>query len=148
MRRGDALWNPRRRRAERIGRLLVMKADEREPVEEAAAGEIVAVLGLKETITGDTLCTKADPIVLESMEFPEPVLSMAIEPKSRGERDKLAEVLAKLHREDPTFRHMTDPETQETVIAGMANPGLNSFAVPVCRPGRAVITSVDGTPGF
>jgi elongation factor G len=119
LRRGDTLWNPRRRRAERVGRLMIMKADEREPVEEAYPGEIVAALGLKETVTGDTLTIKSDPIILESMEFPDAVLSMAIAPKSRGDRDKLGEVLAKLSREDPTFRHWTDEETQETVIAGM-----------------------------
>ncbi len=119
VRRGDTLWNPRRRRTERIGRLLIMKANDREPVDEARAGEIVVALGLKETVTGDTLCTKDDSIALESMEFPEAVLSMAIEPKSRGDRDKLGEVLAKLSREDPTFRHFTDEETLETVIAGM-----------------------------
>ncbi len=119
LRRGDTLWNPRRRRAERVGRLMIMKANEREPVEEAYPGEIVAALGLKETVTGDTLTTKDDPIILESMEFPEAVLSMAIAPKSRGDRDKLGGTLAKLTREDPTFRHWTDQETQETVIAGM-----------------------------
>jgi len=119
LRRGDAVWNTRRHRAERVGRLVVMKAGEREPVDEARAGEIVAAIGLKQSTTGDTLCTRDDPILLEDMDFPDAVISMAIQPQSRGDRDKLGEALAALSREDPSFRHWADPETQETVIAGM-----------------------------
>ena len=119
LRRGESLWNSRKHKQERIGRLLVMKADEREAVDEARAGEIVAAIGLKEASTGDTLCTKDEPISLEDMDFPEAVISVAIEPKSRGDRDKLGEVLANLTREDPSLRHYSDPETGDTVLAGM-----------------------------
>ncbi|MHC4953843.1 MAG: elongation factor G [Planctomycetota bacterium] len=117
--RGQQVYNTRKRKQERIGRLMVMKAGDREPVEAAGAGEIVAAMGLKLSTTGDTLCTKDNPILLESMDFPDAVISMAIEPASRGDRDKLGEVLGAITREDPTFRAMTDDETKETVIAGM-----------------------------
>jgi len=119
LRRGDALYNARRRTTERAGRLAIMRAQHRDPVEEARAGEIVAAVGLKDTITGDTLCIKDDYILLEAMNFPDAVLSMAIAPKNRTDRDKLGEALGALMREDPTFRYFSDPETQETVIAGM-----------------------------
>ncbi|MCZ6574798.1 MAG: elongation factor G [Planctomycetota bacterium] len=119
LRRGDSVWNPRLRQKERVGRMMIMKANDREPVEEARAGEIVAVLGLKSSTTGDTLCTKEHVVVLESMDFPDPVISVAIEPKNRGDRDKLGEALGALGREDPSFRHGTDAETKDTVIAGM-----------------------------
>jgi len=139
LRRGDAVWNSRRRTQERIGRLCLMRAAQRDPVEEGRAGEIVAAIGLKETITGDTLCTKDAPILLEAMAFPETVISLAIAPKNRGDRDKLAEALAAIAREDPTFRYFTDEETAETVIAGMgelhleivANRIRSDFKIPV-----------------
>jgi elongation factor G len=119
LRRGDAVWNMRKGCTERVGRLMIMKANEREPVEEARAGQIVAAIGMKEAITGDTLCTKDAPILLESLDFPDPVISMAINPDKRADRDKLGEALAALGREDPSFRFFTDDETGETVIAGM-----------------------------
>ena len=139
LRRGDAVWNTRKHTQERIGRLLVMKADEREPVDEMGAGKIVAAIGLKEASTGDTLCTRDEPVLLESMEFPETVISMAINPKSHGDRDKMGESLSSIAREDPTFRFFTDEETNETVIAGMGELHLevivnrlrNEFKVPV-----------------
>jgi elongation factor G len=96
-----------------------MKADDRLPVEEAVAGQIVAAIGLKDTVTGDTLCPKDQAILLEAMQFPAAVISMAITPKKRAERDKLGEALFALGREDPTFRHFVDEETSDTVIAGM-----------------------------
>jgi elongation factor G len=96
-----------------------MHANEREPVDKLEAGEIGAVVGLKVTSTGDTLCPKDDPIVLESMQFPPTVISMSIRPASRGDRDKLSDALSKLAKEDPTFKRFTDPETSETIIAGM-----------------------------
>ncbi len=117
--RGDAVWNTRKHCMERVGRLCMMKAAEREAVDKAIAGQIVAAIGLKEATTGDTLCTKDEPILLESMDFPDAVISMAIAPKNRADRDKLGEALAALGREDPSFRYFTDPETTETVIAGM-----------------------------
>jgi elongation factor G len=119
LRRGDTVWNARRSCQERVGRLCVMKADDRLPVEEATAGQIVAAIGLKDTVTGDTLCPKDERILLEAMQFPQAVISMAITPKKRGERDKLGEALAALGREDPTFRHFVDEETTDTIIAGM-----------------------------
>ncbi|MBL9085684.1 MAG: elongation factor G [Planctomycetia bacterium] len=116
---GQGLWNPRLGKHERAMRLLRMHANEREAVERAVAGDIVALVGLKETATGDTLCDKKAPIVLESMHFPEPVMSMRIEPKTNADRDRLAEALARLSREDPTFRSHVSPDTGETLIEGM-----------------------------
>ncbi len=116
---GMGLWNPRLAKHERAMRLLRMHANERQPLERAAAGDIVALVGLKETATGDTLCDRKAPIVLESMHFPEPVMSMRIEPKTNADRDRLTEALARLQREDPTFRTHVSAETGETLIEGM-----------------------------
>ena len=116
---GMGLWNPRLAKHERAMRLLRMHANEREPIDKAAAGDIVALVGLKETATGDTLCDRKAPIVLEAMHFPEPVMSMRIEPKTNADRDRLNEALARLAREDPTFRTHVSPETGETLIEGM-----------------------------
>jgi elongation factor G len=116
---GQALWNPRLGKHERAMRLLRMHANEREPVDRAVAGDIVAVVGLKDTATGDTLCDRKAPIVLGAMHFPEPVMSMRIEPKTNADRDKLVEALARLAREDPTFRTHVSAETGETIIEGM-----------------------------
>ena len=139
LRRGDTVWNSRRHKQERIGRLLVMKANEREPVDEVRAGDIVAAIGLKEATTGDTLCTRDDPILLESMDFPEAVISMAIEPRNRADRDKLGEALAALSREDPSFHHFTDPETNETVIAGMGELHLDVLVNRLRREFKIVV---------
>lgn len=116
---GMRLWNPTRNRDERVGRIIRMHADKREQVESAVAGDIVAVVGFKLSITGDTLCDEDHPVVLESMDFPDAVISMSIEPKARGDRDKLNNALAQVAKEDPTFRRHTDPETSETIISGM-----------------------------
>jgi elongation factor G len=116
---GQALWNPRLSKHERALRILRMHANERAAVERAVAGDIVALVGLKETATGDTLCDRKAPIVLESMAFPEPVMSMRIEPKTNADRDRLNDALARLAREDPTFRVHVDKETGETIIDGM-----------------------------
>jgi elongation factor G len=116
---GQGLWNPRLGKHERAMRLLRMHANEREPVDHAVAGDIVALVGLKETATGDTLCDRKAPIVLEAMHFPEPVMSMRIEPKTNADRDRLIEALARLAREDPTFRTHVSPDTGETLIEGM-----------------------------
>ncbi len=116
---GKGVFNPRLGRHERAMRLLKMHANEREQVERAGPGEIVALVGLKLTATGDTLCEKTAPILLEHIEFPEPVISMAIEPKSAKDRARLDEVLARLSREDPTFRVQQDAETGQLIIAGM-----------------------------
>jgi len=116
---GSYVLNSTKGKKERIGRLLQMHANSREDVEFAAAGDIVAAVGLKDTSTGDTLSAENAPIQLESMEFPDPVIDIAIEPKTKAEQDKLGIALAKLAEEDPTFRVRTDTETGQTIIAGM-----------------------------
>ncbi|MBE3550177.1 MAG: elongation factor G [Brockia lithotrophica] len=125
LRSGTYLLNPRKGHRERIGRILRMHANHREEVDEVPAGEIVAVVGLKDTMTGDTLCDEKAPIVLEAMTFPEPVISVAIEPKSKADQDKLALALQRLSEEDPTFRTWTDQETGQTIIAGMGELHLD-----------------------
>jgi elongation factor G len=116
---GQGMWNPRLAKHERALRLVRMHAAEREPVERAVAGDIVALIGLKLTATGDTLCDKARPVALEPIAFPAPVISMAIEPRTNADRDRLNEALARLSREDPTFRTTLHEETGQTIIAGM-----------------------------
>jgi elongation factor G len=116
---GERLLNITTGKAERVGRLLQMHANHREERDEIGAGEIVAAVGLKATTTGDTLATDTAPIRLESMEFPDPVISVAIEPKTKADQDKLSQGLARLTDEDPTFRVQTDEETGQTLIAGM-----------------------------
>ena len=116
---GMQIWNSVRNKRERVGRLMIMHAAEREAVDELRAGHIGAVVGFKDTYTGDTLCTKDEPILLEPMQFPETVIALSIQPKSRGDRDKLGEALSRLAKEDPTFQAHTDPETSDTIIAGM-----------------------------
>ncbi len=116
---GSYVFNSRKGRKERIGRLLQMHANHRQEIQEARTGDIVAAVGLKETTTGDTLCSEDQPVVLEAMQFPEPVISVAIEPKTQADQDKMGESLARLAEEDPTFRMHTDPETGQTIISGM-----------------------------
>jgi len=116
---GDRVLNTTTGRTERVGRILQMHANHREEREEIAAGEIAAGVGLKQTTTGDTLAAEANPIVLESMSFPEPVISVAVEPKSKADQDKLSGGLQRLAEEDPTFRVATDEETGQTLISGM-----------------------------
>jgi elongation factor G len=116
---GDQVLNVSRGRKERVGRLLQMHANKRQPIEEACAGEIAAVIGLRAAITGETLCDPRHPILLEPLEFPEPVLSIAIEPKTQADMDKLGESLQRLAQEDPSFRVSTDSETGQTLISGM-----------------------------
>jgi elongation factor G len=116
---GSQVYNPTRRRPERIGRLLLMHANHREDITAADTGAIVATLGLKNTFTGDTLCDTSKPVLLESIRFPEPVISVAIEPKTRADQDRLGEALQKLTEEDPTFKVAFNDETGQTVISGM-----------------------------
>jgi len=116
---GEALYNPRLGKTERVGRLFQMHAASREPIEKATAGMIVACMGLKQSATGDTVCTKQHAIAYGATTFAKPVISMAIEPATNGDRDKLGEVLGIIQREDPTFRSSTDQETGETIISGM-----------------------------
>ncbi len=116
---GSYIYNATKQIKERVGRLLLMHANDREEIEEAYAGEIVAAVGLKDTITGNTLCDETSPIILESISFPEPVISLAIEPKTKSDQEKLGYALQRLAEEDPTFRVKSDPETEQTIIAGM-----------------------------
>ena len=119
MQSGTYVLNSTKGKKERIGRLVKMHANSREEVESLEAGELGAIIGLKNTTTGDTLCAENNPIILESMEFPEPVISVAIEPKTKAGQEKMGLALAKLAEEDPTFRTHTDQETGQTIIAGM-----------------------------
>jgi elongation factor G len=116
---GSHILNATKDRRERIGRILQMHANKREEREEVYAGDIAAAIGLKDVKTGDTLCDKEHPIILEAMKFPEPVIAVAIEPKTKADQDKLSTGLGKLADEDPTFKVHTDPETNQTIISGM-----------------------------
>lgn len=116
---GSYIYNSTKGRRERIGRILMMHANNREDVSEICAGDIAAAVGLKDTTTGDTLCDEEHPVILESMEFPEPVISVAIEPKTKAGQEKMSLSLQKLSEEDPTFKTYTDEETGQTIISGM-----------------------------
>ncbi len=116
---GSYVLNSTKNKKERVGRILQMHANKREDLERVYSGDIAAAVGLKITTTGDTICDEKSPVVLESMEFPEPVINVAIEPKTKAGQDKMGEALAKLAEEDPTFRTYTDEETGQTIIAGM-----------------------------
>lgn len=116
---GTYVYNSCKGKKERVGRLIRMHANNRQEIEEGYAGEIVAIVGLKDTTTGETLCDQAHPIVLESMDFPEPVIRVAIEPKTKQDQEKMILALIKLAEEDPTFKTYTDQETGQTIIAGM-----------------------------
>jgi elongation factor G len=122
---GTGVINSTRERRERIGRMLLMHANNREDIKEAYAGDIVALAGLKEARTGDTLCDPQKPVVLEKMEFPEPVIEIAIEPKSKADQEKLGVALAKLAAEDPSFRVTTDQESGQTILKGMGELHLD-----------------------
>ncbi|NUL49145.1 elongation factor G [Cellulosimicrobium funkei] len=124
---GDQILNSTKGKKERIGKLFQMHANKENPVEEVVAGHIYAVIGLKDTTTGDTLCSISDPIILESMSFPEPVISVAIEPKTKGDQEKLSTAIQKLVAEDPTFTVNLDEETGQTVIGGMGELHLDVF---------------------
>src|SRR6201998_3226743 len=122
---GSGLLNSTKERKERVGRMLLMHANSREDIKEAYAGDIVALAGLKEVRTGDTLCDPGKPVVLEKMEFPDPVIEIAIEPKSKADQEKLGVALAKLAAEDPSFRVSTDPESGQTILKGMGELHLD-----------------------
>ena len=122
---GSYVLNSTKDKKERIGRLLLMHANSRTDIEEVRAGDICAIVGLKDTTTGDTLCDAAHPIILESMEFPEPVIRVAIEPKTKAGQEKMTMALIKLAEEDPTFKTYTDQETGQTIIAGMGELHLD-----------------------
>ena len=116
---GTAVWNTAKKKRERVGRLVQMRADKRDEIEECLAGDICAIVGLKLATTGDTLCVESHQVLLEKIEFPEPVIQLALEPRSTEDADKLVQALAKLSVEDPSFRVRTDDETGQTIIAGM-----------------------------
>jgi elongation factor G len=119
LKKGSYALNSSKNKRERISRLIILKADDRQEVDELRAGDLGAILGLKDTFTGDTLCDESSPIVLETLFIPEPVISVAVEPKTKQDMEKLSKALQSLSEEDPTFRVMTDPETNQTIISGM-----------------------------
>jgi len=116
---GSYIYNPTKGIKERVGRLLKMHANKREDIKEVSAGDIAAAVGLKSTLTGDTLCDDKNPVILEAMEFPDPVISVAIEPKTKADQERLSQSLGKLTQEDPSFRVATNEETGQTIISGM-----------------------------
>jgi elongation factor G len=122
---GSQILNPVKGQRERVGRMLQMHSNHREDIKEARAGDIVALAGLKQTTTGDTLCDPAKPIILERMEFPDPVIEVAVEPKTKGDQEKMSVALGRLAQEDPSFRVSTDPESGQTVIKGMGELHLD-----------------------
>jgi len=133
---GSAAYNPSIEKHERVHRLLLMHANHREPLEEARTGDIVAAVGLRQTATGHTLCDSKHPIALEPIKFPEPVISVAIEPKTTADQDRLSNALAKLAEEDPTFRVRVDDETNQTVISGMGELHLEVLVDRIKREFR------------
>jgi elongation factor G len=133
---GSMYYNPIKDRRERVGRLLRMYADRREDITEVLAGDIAAILGLKESFTGDTLCDPSNTIVLENISFPEPVISVAIEPRTSADQDKMSEALHKLSEEDPTFRVHVNQETGQTIIAGMGELHLEILVDRMLREFR------------
>jgi elongation factor G len=126
------VYNSTKGKRERIGRLIRMYADRREDITEVYAGDIAATLGLKESFTGDTLCEANHPILLESISFPEPVISVAIEPKTTADQDKMSEALRKLSEEDPTFHVRSDQDTGQTIISGMGELHLEVLIDRCC----------------
>ncbi len=123
--KGAALFNSTREKSERVGRMVLMHANERKEISEAFAGDIIALVGMKDTRTGDTLCDPNKPVILEKMDFPEPVIEMAVEPKTKADQEKMGLALAKLAMEDPSFRVSTDPESGQTRIRGMGELHLD-----------------------
>ena len=122
---GSYVYNPRTRKRERIGRIVRMHANERKEIDEVRAGDIAALVGLKDTVTGDTLCDEAHPIALSSMTFPDPVIEQSIEPKTKGDQEKMVLALIKLTKEDPTFKTWTDENSGQTIIAGVGELHLD-----------------------
>ena len=137
---GSYVYNSTKGKRERIGRILRMHANHREEMDEIYAGDIAAAVGLKETTTGDTLCTEGNPIILESMEFPEPVIRVAIEPKTKAGQDKMSLALIRLAEEDPTFKTYTDESTGQTIIAGMGELHLEIIVDRLLREFRVEAT--------
>ena len=133
--------NSAKGKKERIGRLLQMHANHREDIQEVYAGDIAAIVGLKDTFTGDTLCDPTSPIILESIKFPEPVISIAVEPKTKIDQDKMDNALMRLAEEDPTFKVRTDEDTGQVIISGMGELHLEVILdrrSSVAGPGTAI----------
>jgi elongation factor G len=130
---GSHVYNSTKDKKERLGRILLMHANKREEIEEAFSGDIAAAVGLKETSTGDTLCDDSKPVILESMHFPDPVIEIAIEPKTKAGQDKMSAALVKLTEEDPTFKTYTNEETGQTIIAGMGELHLEIIVERLLR---------------
>ena len=141
---GMQLLNSTREKSDRVGRMVLMHANDREEIKEAFAGDIVALVGMKEARTGDTLCDPNKPVILEKMEFPEPVIEMAVEPKTKGDQEKMSEALIKLAMEDPSFRVSTDQESGQTIIKGMGELHLD-IKVDILRRTHKVEVNV-GAP--
>ena len=141
---GNYVYNSTKKKRERFSRIVMMHANHREDVETVYSGEIAAAVGLKDTTTGDTLCTEGRPIVLESMEFPDPVIQVAIEPKTKAGQDKMALALQRLAEEDPTFKTYTDQETGQTIIAGMGELHLEIIVDRMLREFK--VEAVVGKP--
>ncbi len=136
LRTGDQIMNANKERKERVGRLVRMYADKREDIDAIYAGDIGAVLGLKQTFTGETLCAPSAPILLEAIQFPEPVISVAIEPRTKADQDRMADALQRLAEEDPTFRVRTDEQTGQTLISGMGELHLEVLVDRMLREFR------------
>jgi len=145
VKKGTTVLNTTTGKTERVGRMVLMHADDREELDEAFAGDIVALVGLKNTHTGDTLCDVSKPVVLEKMEFPEPVIEKAIEPKSKADQEKLSIALQKMAKEDPSFRVYTDEESGQTIIAGMGELHLDIKTDILSRPPHNIEVQV-GAP--
>ena len=122
---GTSVYNSSKEKSERVGRMLLMHANSREDIKEATAGDIVALAGLKYTITGHTLCEEDNPVLLEPMEFPDPVIEIAVEPKTKADQEKMGEALGRLAKEDPSFRVTSDEESGQTIIKGMGELHLD-----------------------
>ena len=137
---GGDVYNPFRKKKEKLSRILRMHANKKERVENASAGSIVGVVGLKNSSTGETLCSIDHPVLLEDMEFYEPVISVAVEPKTRGDQEKLDQVLEKFMAEDPTLRVRTDKDTGQTILSGMGELHLE---IVVSRMQREFKTNVN-----
>ena len=122
---GTGIYNTSKEKEERVGRMLLMHANSREDIKEANSGDIVALAGLKNTITGHTLSDEDNPVLLEPMEFPDPVIEIAVEPKTKGDQEKMGEALGRLAKEDPSFRVSSDEESGQTIIKGMGELHLD-----------------------
>ncbi|MDQ3018706.1 MAG: EF-Tu/IF-2/RF-3 family GTPase, partial [bacterium] len=138
---GEAIYNVTKQTQERIGKLVLLHADQRELIEKAYAGEIVAVVGIKDTTTGDSLSIQGSPILLESISFPDPVISLAIEPATKADQEKMGIALSKLSDEDPTFRVKSNQETGQTIISGMGELQLEVLVDRMKREFNVVATT-------